>query len=276
MRSIARVIAAPAAPGRSGVRLRVVESAPPLAVRRTGPAEISLLSTAAFPVGGDDVTLEVVVEAGATLTVRSVAAAIAYPGAHADASRLSVMLRVAAGGTLVWRPSPLVAAHGCRHHGLTSVVLDHDARLWWREDVRLGRSGESPGSLHQSLRIERDGRPLLHNETWLGPGWPGRVDQLAAPIAGHDVRAIGTGVLVAPDAGAATDGGDGGGATGASSGPAGALRGARFALADDAVVWTAVGPSLGPVDEWLTGAMSGATLRPDTAPPSPRPFCHGW
>lgn len=253
MRAVARVIAAPPAAGGVATRLRLVESAPPLAIRRTGPREIALLSTAAFPVGGDDLALDIVVEPGAELIVRSVAAAIAHPGAGGEESRLAVALTVAAGGTLAWAPAPLVAARGCRHHTTTMIATQDGARLWWREDLRLGRSGECSGAVHQLLRIEHAGRPLLHNESWLGPGWPGRVDQLSPSIAGSTVRALATGVVVADGIGRARTAG-GTPAVPAAMPPGGA-RLACFDLADDATVWAAVGPTLGTVDRALAVTM---------------------
>src|SRR4051812_50190090 len=50
-----------------------------LAVRRTGPSAVHLVATAFGPLGGDDAELSLVVEEGASLTVRSVAAAVALP-----------------------------------------------------------------------------------------------------------------------------------------------------------------------------------------------------
>src|SRR5262245_2404397 len=50
-----------------------------LAVRRTGPDTVHLIGTAATPLGGDELDIEIVVAAGARLVVRSVAATIALP-----------------------------------------------------------------------------------------------------------------------------------------------------------------------------------------------------
>src|SRR4051812_50083149 len=59
--------------------LPVVRASGQLAVRRTGPATVHLVATAFGPLGGDDARIRLVVEEGATLGVRTGAAAVAPP-----------------------------------------------------------------------------------------------------------------------------------------------------------------------------------------------------
>ena len=67
-------------PGPGGrTVLPVVRASGQLAVRRTGPSTVHLVATAFGPLGGDDAEISLVVEEGARLTVRSVAAAVALP-----------------------------------------------------------------------------------------------------------------------------------------------------------------------------------------------------
>ena len=135
--------------------------------------DLYLMGTAGGPHGGDDLSTEVVVAPGTELTVRSVAATVVLPG---DGSRSQHRMRVdvGEGATLRWVPEPLVAAAGCHHRADTVVDLAADARLVWREELVLGRTGELAGRLFASLRITRSGRPLLvHALDTSLPGWQG-------------------------------------------------------------------------------------------------------
>jgi urease accessory protein len=134
---------------------------------------VLVVGSAAGPVGGDDLALDVVVGPGASLSLGTVAATMAWPGATGAASRQSVQATVADAGHLVWAPEPLVLVARCRHRTVTEVELAAGATARIVEEVALGRSGEEPGTLHASWRVTRDGRPLLHHAEHLGPDAPG-------------------------------------------------------------------------------------------------------
>ena len=167
--------------GPRGPRLHTVATSPPLGVRLAG-GEVWLAATAGGPHGGDDLTTNVRVLAGTTVTVRSVAATLALPG-DGTASHARLHVTVEAGAHLRWLPEPLVAAAGCDHHADAVVELAGDASLVWREEVVLGRVGEAPGALRASVRIVRDRLPVLvHGLDTTRPGWDG-----PAVTAGHRV-----------------------------------------------------------------------------------------
>ena len=170
MKAAARVVAEHDA-GRTA--LRVLTGEAPLLPRRTGPNEVHFVGGAAAPLGGDDLTMEIEVGPGAALVVRTVAASIALPGRFGEASRLSVNVTVAAGGRLLWLPEPLIAAARCRHTTVSTVDLDGDAELIWREELVCGRHGELPGDVTLSTVLRRDGRALYRNDVSVGPGHPG-------------------------------------------------------------------------------------------------------
>ena len=130
--------------GRS--RCAVLRSDPPFTFRQTGDV-LSWVGTAAGPVGGDELSLTVDVAAGASLTLRSVAASLVHPGPTGLPSR--TVLRARVDGSLRWQPRPAVLVRGCDHHADTEVDLGEGAVLLWREEVVLGRHGEETGSLHQ-------------------------------------------------------------------------------------------------------------------------------
>jgi urease accessory protein len=142
-----------------------------LAVRRTGPSTVHLVATAFGPLGGDDVVISLVVEEGACLSVRSVAAAIALP-ARGDGQPSSQRITASVGGTLDLGPEPTVVAAGAHH--LADFVADVGPAgvLTVIEQVLLGRTGEEPGRWTGTVRVVRQGRPLLHTTVGLGPGEP--------------------------------------------------------------------------------------------------------
>ena len=110
-----------AAPGR-GPRIECVGG---VAARRTAPDAVHLVSTAATPLGGDTIDVRVVVEAGARLRVRSVAAMMVLPGATTTRSRSGWDLEVA--GELDVDPGDVVQVPGLlvlkRNHAVVELPL---------------------------------------------------------------------------------------------------------------------------------------------------------
>src|SRR4051812_20495094 len=149
--------------------LPVVRACGQLAVRRTGPATVHLVATAFGPLGGDDARIRLVVEEGATLGVRTVAAAVALP-ARGDGAPSSARVHATVDGVLDLRPEPTVVAARAHHLAELRAELDDGACLTAVEQVLLGRSPEEPGRWTGTTRIERAGVPLLHTTVDLGPG----------------------------------------------------------------------------------------------------------
>lgn len=167
MRTLVEVVAR-AGPGGRTV-LPVVRASGQLAVRRTGPTTVHLVATAFGPLGGDDAEIRLVVEAGARLAVRTVAAAVVLPArGESPASVQRVVAEVA--GHLDLQPEPTVVTAGAHHRALLHAQLDDDAELTATEQVQLGRTGEQPGRWTGTTRVERAGVPLLHTTVGLGPG----------------------------------------------------------------------------------------------------------
>jgi urease accessory protein len=205
VRARARIVAA--ADGRGGTRLVELYGEAPLLPRQTGPRqtgageirageigarEVHLVGGAAGPLGGDELRIEIEVQDGAELTVRTVAATLALPGR--GPSTLELIVRVGEHASLRWLPEPLVAVAGCDHRTVSTVDISRTARLQWREELVLGRHGEAPGDLRASLRVRRDAVPLLAQELAVGPhavGFDG-----AAVLGG--ARAVGTVLVVDP------------------------------------------------------------------------------
>jgi urease accessory protein len=167
VKTFVEVVARPGPGGRTV--LPVVRASGQLAVRRTGPTSVHLVATAFGPLGGDDAEVSLVVEEGASLTVRSVAAAIALPS-RGEVLPSAQRITASVGGTLDLGLEPTVVA-ACAHHlAELTVELGAAGALTATEQVLLGRTGEEPGRWTGTVRVARDGRPLLHTTVGLGPG----------------------------------------------------------------------------------------------------------
>ncbi|MFT4034010.1 MAG: urease accessory protein UreD [Patulibacter sp.] len=176
-------------------RTRIVELATtaPLGAKVTGDC-VHLIGTAAAPLDGDVVTIELVVGDGTQLTIGTVAATMAWPArGHASPSLMIVRARIGDGATLRWLPEQLVPVRGCRHQLRCDVQLAPSATVVWREEVILGRAGEPPGLLDAELRVTRGATPLLHQQLQID-GTPAQAHRAGSLLGG--ARAVGS-VLVA-------------------------------------------------------------------------------
>jgi urease accessory protein len=206
-------------------RCTTLRSAPPISLRET-PEGLYLLASGAGPVGGDELCLDVEVQCGASLVIRSAAATMVLPGPSGKPSSLRVRAEVR--GSLRWEPAPTILVTGCDHRVTTTIDLAEGADLVWREEVVLGRHDESTGSLLQRLHVDRGGTPLLRTELPVGPRWPGA----EGPTGTDGARVVSSLLVVGLDEPAL---------------PAG-VEGAVLRLADDA---------------WLVTALSGRERHPN-------------
>jgi urease accessory protein len=191
VRARARVVAETDCSGAT--RLTSLRSEAPLVLRETDDG-LYLVGGAGGPLGGDDLTLEIDVGAGARLTLRTAAASLTQPGARAGPSRMTVRVNVGAGGALHWLPEPLVAVRGCDHHMVATITMEADATVVWREELVLGRHREVSGSVATHTTVDLDGAPLVRHELALGPEHPAG----AGPAVTAGARAAGSLLLVGP------------------------------------------------------------------------------
>lgn len=169
MRTLVEVVARCDARGRTV--LPVVRASGQLAVRRTGPTTVHLVATAFGPLGGDDAEIRLVVEPGARLSVRSVAAAVVLP-ARGESPPSRQVVRAEVAGVLELAPEPTVVTARAVHLAELHAAVAETGELRATEQVLLGRMGEQPGRWTGTTRVERAGRPLLHTTVGLGPGAP--------------------------------------------------------------------------------------------------------
>jgi len=223
---------------------------PPLTFRSTGPGEIHMIGTAAGPVGGDHLALDVTVRDRSTLSMRSVAASMVFPGPSKLPSRTEVNLGIGEDASLSWLPEPTVLVRGGDHVADTTITLASTASLVWREELVLGRWGETSGSVQQKLRVVRGGRVLVHLGMRLGPRWA----ESFGPAGVAGALVVASMVIVGPSARDAL-------ADAASRNDDGVrpdnVSWHSFPVADDAVVIQALGPSL----ERVRAALDAVTTR---------------
>lgn len=151
--------------------LPVVRASGQYAVRRTGPTTVHLVATAFGPLGGDDAEIRLVVEAGARLSVRSVAAAVVLP-ARGESPPSRQLVRAEVAGALDLAPEPTVVTARAVHLAELSADVADGGVLTATEQVLLGRVGEAPGRWTGTTRVVCEGRPVLHTAVGLGPGAP--------------------------------------------------------------------------------------------------------
>jgi len=158
-----------------------LRSEAPMALRETGLREalplgamqrLSMLGSAAGPVGGDELTMTVRVGAGASLSVEAVAATMVFPATDGAVSKQRLEIVVEADGYLRWAGQPLLVIEGGNHEQTISIRLEEGAQLDFLDEVALGRTGELPGRLDAHLRVERNGTPLIDQRQVYDPASP--------------------------------------------------------------------------------------------------------
>ncbi len=157
-----------------------IECSGGLAARTTEPDTVHLVSAAATPIGGDAITMRVVVEPCARLRLRTAAATMTLPGRNTAES--SAQWHIEVEGDLDLDPEPTVVAGGSRHTSATRLAVTGAGRVRLRERVQIGRTAERQGFWSGSLHADVDGRPLLRHRIELGIGSVAH-DLLEAPLA---------------------------------------------------------------------------------------------
>lgn len=201
------VLASELDPAGCTSRIRTLRSDGPLVLRKCNPkgpeplthrrhdvARVALAAGTAGPLGGDRYSLDVHVGAGSTLVLQEVAMMLVLPGVSADPSKMTIRITVEQDATFIWWAEPIIAAHRCNHRHDVRIALEPCARMVMREEMVLGRHGESSGDFTSRLRITRGGYALYDQELTFGPstdGWDG-----AAVL--DDAGAVGSIIAVDP------------------------------------------------------------------------------
>jgi urease accessory protein len=161
-------------------RLPRIECRGGISARTTLADTVHLISAAATPLGGDTISIRVVVEPGAQLNLRSVAATVALPSADTRTSHSCFDLQVA--GRLDVDLEPTVVAADAIHHSAVTAAIDAAGTLRLRERVQIGRTDERQGFWSGSVHADAKGQPLLRHRVEIGAGAVAD-DILSAPRA---------------------------------------------------------------------------------------------
>jgi urease accessory protein len=149
-----------------GGRLGTLRCSAPLTVRQVhdepGVTGLCLVGTAAGPLAGDELSLDLRLEAGAHARLRATGASIAQ-GRHGGApAGLRLRADLADGAHLCADPGALVVCAGSRVDVTVSIDLSETASIEWREVVVLGRThDDAPGAATVRWDVTRAGRPVL-------------------------------------------------------------------------------------------------------------------
>jgi urease accessory protein len=154
---------------------------------------LAIVNGAAGPLGGDRLAFALHVGAGATVTVRSVAAAMALPGPCGGSSTLSIDLVVGDDASLDWAPQPMVSVAGSDHRTIMHLSATASSKVRMSEGVSLGRHGEPPGRLALRQRVVIDEVSVLDHETVFAPG------ELMGPGAHGSARTLTSTVTIAAE-----------------------------------------------------------------------------
>lgn len=203
------MIARTSAVVEAGGRLAAVTCAPPLTLRQVrgddrDECALCLVGTAAGPLAGDELVLDLAVRRDARATLQATGAGIAQGGGGARSLR--VHARLDPGARLVAHPAPVVAGAGSRLGLAVSLDLAADATIEWHEMLVLGRTGEAAGALTVSWQVTVGARPVLRSfidlaDPWLAK-WPGMLggSRVIATAFVHDPARKQRTVVLSPTA----------------------------------------------------------------------------
>jgi urease accessory protein len=167
VRARARIVAGPGGPYTA----RVLRSDLPIVLRPADDA-VHLAQGAAGPLGGDDLELSIEVPDGCSLRLRAVASTLVLPSAAGGVARIVLRATVGRGASLELLLEPVVVADHAAVELVTDITLAADARLRWREEIVLGRYGETGGTATTRIDVVREGVPLLRTGSQLRGGDP--------------------------------------------------------------------------------------------------------
>ncbi len=174
------------------LRIARAKAPEPWAADAEDVLRVALTAGSGGPVGGDQLDLMVDVGARSSVVLTEISPTLLLPGPYRECSRTGVHIRVATGGTLIWLPEPMIAAHRCDHLNEVEVNLEEGARFFMREEILLGRHGEPSGQVRQRVSVRLAGRPLYRHDLQVGTA------DSSTPTVLGDHRAVGSTLIVDP------------------------------------------------------------------------------
>ena len=167
---------------------------------RVGPCEAVMINTGGGMTGGDRLTVDVALDAGAQAVATTQSAEKLYRSTGAS-TRVDVRLTLAERARLAWLPQESILFSGARLDRRFDIDMDPSATLTLCEAMIFGRvaMGETLGDglIRDRWRVRRGGRLLFAEAIRLDGTLAGG---LAHPTVAGDARAVATILHVAPDA----------------------------------------------------------------------------
>jgi urease accessory protein len=159
-----------------------------------------LINTGGGMTGGDRMSLDVAVRAGADAVVTTQAAEKIYRSDGPD-TEIAASLDLQPGSRLAWLPQEQILFDGARLRRTLAVAMPGDAALTLVESVVFGRQamGESvhAGAFRDRWRIRRDGRLVFAEDVHLDGAVTATLSRRAVA---NGARALATFLHIAPDA----------------------------------------------------------------------------
>lgn len=129
---------------------------------------IGLLGVHMPLLGGDCAEIQVRVGAGVVLEVIEPSGMIAY-NAEGKRSEYHLSILVEETGTLIWHGAEFIAAEGSNAWRTVHINLKKNARALFKEELVLGRTGESNIYLNNRMNVTLMGNELLVEELSITP-----------------------------------------------------------------------------------------------------------
>lgn len=165
-----------------------------------GAPEVTLVNIAGGLAGGDTVTSDITLHAGAQMTLSSAAAERIYRSAG-DSTRLEAHLALREGASALWLPQETILHDGARAERRFAIDMAAGAKLLFGEMLFFGRraagEGFSFGSLRESWRLRMGGRLVLADETRLSGDF---AESMLHPVAFSNHVAMATLIFAGEDA----------------------------------------------------------------------------
>ena len=173
--------------------------------RTSGQREAVIVNTGGGITGGDRLTIELQLEAGAALTATSQAAEKIYR-TDSDPARITITARLDDGARLDWLPQETILFERAAVERTLDIEMAASARLTMLECLVLGRIAHGE-VLHDARwrdrwRIRRDGRLVFAEDLRLSGDIAVTMERAAL---GDGARALATLLHIAPDAHARLD-----------------------------------------------------------------------
>ena len=170
--------------------------------------EAVLLNSSGGVAGGDTLETRIQLGEAAAATLSTQAAERFYRVRPEDrAATVATSIDLTPGAQAEWLPQETILFDGSALHRRLDVAMAEDARFLGVEALVFGRTamGERmrSGRVHDTIRITRGGRLVLHDAIRLAGNLHAALDR---PAVAAGARAVATLVLVAPDAAARLDG----------------------------------------------------------------------